>query len=317
MKKERLKRWRQVAARTYRGFGEHRCMTESAALSFYTLFSLAPVLIVTIAVGSAFFGEDAVRGQVVRQFANMMGSDQAELVQKILQRVAREDRGGLGAVIGGFVVLFGATAVFAQLQSTLNRVWEVAPQTGHLLRSLLRKRLASFALLLGVGFLLLVSLALSAALSGFQDWIGMRYDVAPAVLRALNVAASFILFTILFAMIYRILPDRELSWRDVGVGSVAASIAFVGGKWLFGLYIGKTAIATPYGTAGALVVILLWVFYATSVLLLGAEFTRAHSQTLLGSRPDTTPGARRVKEVKKEMPKKTRNGKRASTRERG
>jgi membrane protein len=233
-----------------------------------------------------------------------MGSDQADLIEKILQRVSNEDRHGIGAVLGALVVLFGASAVFAQLQSTLNRIWGVEPKQGPLIQSLLRKRIASFALLLGIGFLLIVSLALSAAIEGLQEWISLRWEVAPVVLRSINVAVTFFLFTILFAMIYRVLPDREIAWRDVGLGALAASAAFVGGKWLFGLYIGKTAIASPYGTAGALVVILLWVFYATSVLLLGAEFTRAYSQRVLRVSRETTPGARRVKRIKKEIPKK-------------
>jgi len=304
MKNKRLEAAREVVVGTVSGFGQHRCMTESGALAFYTLFSLAPILIVTIAVGSAFFAEDSVRGLVVRQFQTMMGSDQADLIEKILQRVSNEDRHGIGAVLGALVVLFGASAVFAQLQSTLNRIWGVEPKKGPLIQSLFRKRIASFALLLGIGFLLIVSLALSAAIEGLQDWISMRWEVAPVVLRSMNAAVSFLLFTALFAMIYRVLPDREIAWRDVGLGALAASAAFVGGKWVFGLYIGKTAIASPYGTAGALVVILLWVFYATSVLLLGAEFTRAYSQRVLRVSRETTPGARRVKRIKKELPKK-------------
>jgi membrane protein len=304
MKNKRFEAWREVLAGTIRGFGQHRCMTESGALAFYTLFSLAPILIVAIAVGSVFFGEDAVRGLVVRQFDNLMGGEQAELVRKILERVARQDRKGIGAIAGGLIVLFGASAVFAQLQSSLNRIWGVEPRRGHMLRSLVQKRVASFALILGIGFLLLVSLALSAAIEGLQNWVGMRWEVAPSLLKSVNVAVSFLLFTALFAMIYRILPDREIAWRDVALGSGAASFLFVAGKWLFGLYIGKTAIATPYGTAGSLVVILLWVFYATSLLLLGAEFTRAYSQRVLGVSRETTPGAQRVKRTKKELPKK-------------
>ncbi|HEY6148008.1 MAG TPA: YihY/virulence factor BrkB family protein [Thermoanaerobaculia bacterium] len=304
MKRKRLKAWKEVLAGTFRGFGQHRCMTESGALAFYTLFSLAPILIVAIAIGSAFFGEETVRGLVVRQFDSLMGGEQAELVRKILERVARQDRRGIGAIVGGLIVLFGASAVFAQLQSTLNRIWGVEPRRGHMLRSLVQKRIASFALILGIGFLLLVSLALSAALEGAQRWVEMRWEVEPALLKLVNVAVSFLLFAALFAMIYRILPDREIAWRDVALGSGAASFLFVAGKWLFGLYIGKTAIATPYGTAGSLVVILLWVFFATSLLLLGAEFTRAYSQRVLGVSRETTPGARRVKRIKKEIPKK-------------
>ncbi len=287
--KVRWKEWRRVLWQTVTSFGKHRCLAESAGLSFYTLFSLAPVLIVTIAVGRAFFGAAAVRGQVVHQFTSVMGPAQAELVQRLLQRAMRDQKSGLAAVLGGLTMLFGATALFAQLQSSLNRVWEVAPKPGHLIQSLLKKRIASFSILLGIGFLLLVSLALSAAIAGFQEWIEMHYKVSAALLSSLNVGVSFLLSTVLFAMIYRILPDCEIAWRDVAPGSIAASIAFVGGKWLFGLYIGKTAVASPYGTAGALVVILLWVYYATSILLLGAEFTRAHSKM--------TPGSSRIRLV--------------------
>ena len=166
MKNKRLEAAREVVVGTVSGFGQHRCMTESGALAFYTLFSLAPILIVTIAVGSAFFAEDSVRGLVVRQFQTMMGSDQADLIEKILQRVSNEDRHGIGAVLGALVVLFGPSAVFAQLQTTLTRIWGVAPKKGPLIQSLFRKRIASFALLLGIGFLLIVSLALSAAIEG-------------------------------------------------------------------------------------------------------------------------------------------------------
>ncbi len=302
--KATLAGWRKVVGGTWESWNEHRSLTESAALSFYTLFSLAPVLVVTIAVASAFFSEDAVRGQVVRQFGNLMGTQQAEMIQTILQRVARDEKRGIAALLGGVTVLLGATALFVQLQSSLNRVWEVAPRKGHVIRSLLRKRLVSFAVLLGFGFLLLVSLALSAAISGLQDWIDRRSDISPALLQSLNIFVTFVVFTVLFAMIYRILPDREIAWKDVALGAVTASIALQVGKWLFGLYIGRTAVASPYGTAGALVVILLWVYYAASILLLGAEFTRAHSKVVLGSRPETTPGAKRVREVQQEISKK-------------
>ncbi|MEP6767666.1 MAG: YihY/virulence factor BrkB family protein [Acidobacteriota bacterium] len=296
-----LSRWREVVAQTWKSWKAHRSPTESAALSFYTLFSLAPVLVVTIAVASVFFGEDAVRGQVVRQLGNLMGAEQAEMIQTILRRVARDEKRGIAALLGGVSVLVGATALFIQLQSSLNRVWEVAPHEGHVIRRLLRKRLVSFAVLLGFGFLLLVSLALSAAIAGLQDWVNLRYDVSPVVLQSLNLLVSLVIFSALFGMIYRILPDREIAWKDVALGAVTASIALQVGKWLFGLYIGHTAVASPYGTAGALVVILLWVYYATSILLLGAEFTRAHSRIVFGSRPETSPGARRVREVREDM----------------
>ncbi len=303
--KSLLSRWLKVLAETWKAWKEHRSLTESAALSFYTLFSLAPVLVVIIAVAGAVFGEDAVRGQVVRQLGSVMGAEQAEMIQTILRRVARDEKRGVAAVLGGVSVLAGATALLIQLQSSLNRVWDVAPQKGHVLRTLLRKRLVSFAVLLGLGFLLLVSLALSAAIGALQDWVSLHYDLSPATLQSLNLFMSLIIFSALFAMIYRILPDRELAWKDVGLGAVMASIAFQAGKWLFELYVGRTAVASPYGTAGALVVILLWVYYATSILLLGAEFTRAHSKIVLGSRPDTSRGATSVSEGHEEVADKS------------
>ncbi|MEP6801953.1 MAG: YihY/virulence factor BrkB family protein [Acidobacteriota bacterium] len=293
--------WRKVLVETWARSGEHRSLTESAALSFYTLFSLAPVLVVVIAVASAFFGEDAVRGQVVRQLGGLMGAEQAQMVQAVLQRVARHRKEGLAALLGGVAVLLGATALFVQLQSSLNRVWDVAPRKGHVISTLLRKRLVSFGVLLGFGFLLLVSLALSAAIAGLQDWIGRRWEVSSALLQPANLGVTFVIFTMMFAMIYRILPDREIAWKDVALGAVAASLAFQAGKWAFGLYVGRAALASPYGTAGALVVILLWVYYATTVLLLGAEFTRAHATTVSGSEPKASPGARRVREVREEI----------------
>ena len=299
--KHTLSLWRKILVRTWVSSGEHRSLTESAALAFYTLFSLAPVLVVVIAVASAFFGEDAVRGQVVRQLGSLMGAEQAQMIQAILRRVARDQKEGLAALLGGVTVLLGATALFVQLQSSLNRVWEVGPRKEHTIRTLLRKRLVSFAVLLAFGFLLLVSLALSAAIAGLQDWIARRWDISAALLQSANLGVTFVLFAVLFAMIYRILPDREIAWKDVALGAVAASFAFQTGKWAFGLYVGRTALASPYGTAGALVVILLWVYYATLILLLGAEFTRAHATTVSGSEPEASPGGRRVREVREEI----------------
>jgi membrane protein len=291
-------RWRRVLWQTFSSWNGHRSLTESAALAFYMLFSLAPILIVTIAIAGALFGADAVRGQVVREIAGLMGRAQADMIETILKNAAADRSRGLAALLGGVVVLFGASAVFVQLQSSLNRVWEVAPRPGRLIRSLFRKRIASFAMLLGIGFLLVVSLAVSAATAALQDWAIARFaSVSPAIFRALNFAGTLLLFTLLFAMIYRILPDREIAWRDVWLGAAAAALLFEVGKWAFALYIGRTAAASAYGAAGALVVILLWVYYTTSLLLLGAEFTRAHSKVVLGSRPETTPGAKRVKQV--------------------
>lgn len=254
------------------------------------------MLIITMAVASTVFGEKAVRGQVVKEFSKLMGPHQAELIQQILRRIAQAGGGGLAAILGIIAVVIGATALFVQLQSSLNLVWEVVPRTGHRVRALLRRRLVSFALVLGTGFLLVVSLALSAAVDGLQDWIEARFAISTSLLGIGNFTIMFILVTLLFAMIYRFLPDVDIALREVALGAIAASIAVQLGRWLFNLYIARTDIASPYGTAGALVVLLFWVYYATSILLLGAEFARAHSRIVLGSRPQTSVGAERAKD---------------------
>ncbi|MEP6801852.1 MAG: YihY/virulence factor BrkB family protein [Acidobacteriota bacterium] len=288
--------WRRVCVQTFRSWFRHRCLTESAALSFYTLYSLTPMLIITMAVASTVFGEDAVRGQVVKQFSKLMGAHQAELIQRILQRIAQDGKSGVAAVLGVIAVAIGATALFAQLQSSLNRVWEVTPRKSHPFRALLRKRLVSFALVLGTGFLLVVSLALSAAIDGLQEWIEARFAISTTFLALGNFTVMFLLVTLLFAMIYRFLPDVDIKLREVALGAITASVAVQLGRWLFNLYIARTDIASPYGTAGALVVLLFWVYYATSILLLGAEFARAHSRSVLGSQPQTSAGAERANE---------------------
>jgi membrane protein len=294
-------RWRGVLSQTVAGWNAHRSFSESAALAFYTLFSFAPILIVTITIAGAIFGTERVRSGLVRQFAGLMGKPQAELIRSMLERAPSQER-GIAALLGGAILLVGASAVFVQLQSSLNRVWEVEPRRGHLIQSLLQKRLASFAMLLGIGFLLVVSLAFSAGADALQDYAIGRFAAIPAPLfRGIRFAGTLFLFAVLFAMIYRVLPDREIEWKDVWLGAFVASAAFQLGKWFFALYIGGTGLASPYGAAGALVIILFWIFYTCSMLLLGAEFTRAHSRTILGSHPETTPGAHRVKEVKKEI----------------
>lgn len=298
----RFASWKKTLFETFSNWSRHEAGTQSAALAFYTLFSLAPILIVVIAVAGAVFGEDAVRGQIVRQLDGLIGHSSAVAIEKILQRVTESRSGGLAGVLGIATLLFGATAVFIQLQTALNRVWEVAPKPGPLLRSLLHKRLTSFALIGAIGFLLLVSLAMSAALNGLRDYLDARLAIPGGILEGANVLVSFFVFTLLFALIYRILPDAEIAWRDVWLGAVFTALLFSIGKSLIGLYLGRAAVASPYGAAGSIVIVLLWVFYASHILLLGAEFTRVYSKRLLGSRPPASPGATKVRTPPRDVP---------------
>ena len=272
--------WRRVVTETLKRWFTHDSMAQSAALSYYTAFSLAPVLLVVVTIAGVVFGKDAVRGRLVRQFEGLMGRDQAALVQTVLKGAERDDRGPIAAIAGVVMLIVGATAVFAQLQSALNRIWEVAPKKGHFVSDFLRKRMLSFALVLGIGFLLLVSLVLSAGLAAIQSHFESRFGTETVWLSSVNGAVTFALFTLLFAMIFRILPDAKIPWRDVWVGALGTALLFVIGKWAIGLYLGRAAVGSAYGAAGSVIVLLLWVYYVSMILLFGAEFTRAYSRRL-------------------------------------
>ncbi len=293
--------WRAEIAETFRNWNLHGASTQSAALAFYTIFSLAPILVVVIALAGALFGADAVRGQIYREFQGVMGPDTAAFVQGVLQSAVKHGS-GLAAVLGTATLVFGASAVFVQLQESLNIIWAVAPRPGAALTSLLKKRLLSFALVLGLGFLLVVSLVLSAALTAFGDLVESHFQLPPNLLTFANGFVSFLLVMILFAMIYRILPDVQLSWREVLTGGGVTALLFIAGKALIGLYLGHTSVASSYGAAGSLVVVLLWVYYSSLVFLFGAEFTRVHSRRHRAAPAKPEPGAVRVPEGTRPVP---------------
>ena len=289
---------RRVARGILEFLGEtlHRCVlhsvdTQSAALAFYTLFSLAPVLLVVGSIARRFFGEGRVHHEIVRQFQGVMGPDAGLAVASVLEKAAGLGIGaGPGGIAGIVVLLLGATAVFLQLQEALNQVWEVPPRPGPMFRSLLKRRFVSFALLLAVGFLLLVSLTLSAALMAFTDFLTAQILLPVPLITLGNEILSFLVFTVLIALIYRVLPDANLEWQDVGIGAVVTSILFSIGKWLIGFYLGQTTVASRFGVAGSVVVILLWIYYASFIVLFGAELTavyssryRRHRRTLSGA----------------------------------
>jgi len=276
---------RRAVRGTLEFFGEtlRRCVrhsvdTQSAALAFYTLFALAPVLLVVVSIARRFFGEGRIHGEIVRQLQGVMGPDAGLAVATVLEKAAGP---GIGAVPGGIagIVAFvlGATAVFIQLQEALNRVWEVAARPGSMFRSLLKRRLVSFVLVLVVGFLLLVSLTLSAGLMALTDFLTAQIPLPAALITLGNEVLFFLVFTVLIALIYRVLPDAHLEWKDVGIGAVVTSILFSIGKWLIALYLGGATVASRFGVTGSLVVIFLWIYYASYVVLFGAELTAVYS----------------------------------------
>lgn len=290
------KSWGKLLQEMIATWNRHGATAQSAALAFYTIFSLAPVLVVVIALAGAVFGKEQVRGQIFQEFQGLMGDEAALLVQQVLQSAARPGSGRWATLIGVVTLLLGATAVFGQLQDALNTVWGVAAKPGAVLTTLLRKRLLSFTVLLALGFLLGVSLVLSAVLSVFSGYLDRLLPLPVEALEAANFLLSFVIVTLLFAMIYRLLPDVKLEWRDVWLGSIVTALLFVIGKSLIGLYLGRTGVASAYGAAGSLVVVLLWVYYSSLIFFFGAVFTRIHSQQYRTSRAQPEEGAVRIPE---------------------
>ena len=245
-----------------------------AALSYYTLFSLAPLLLIVISVAGMVFGRDAAQGAVLAQLGSIMGPEGAIAIEGML-KVAREPaKGALATVIGVVALLIGATAIFAELQSALDRIWRVpAPKSESGIWYLLRTRLLSFGLVLGLGFLLTVSLVVSAALAALGHWWGSWIQGWEVLLEILNFVVALAIFTVLFAMIYKIMPRARISWRDVWTGAAVTALLFTAGKVVVGLYLGKSALASGFGAAGSLVLLVAWVYYSAQIFLLGAEYT--------------------------------------------
>jgi membrane protein len=248
-----------------------------AALAFYTIFSLAPLLLVALAVAGLLWDRGQIQGQLIAQIQGLVGPQGAQAVQMMLANAGRHGSGVLATVIGVVTILFGATGVFVQLQTALNRVWNVEAKPGLGIWSFVKTRLISFGMVLGVGFLLLVSLIVSTAVSAIGKWAAGLLPGSETLMQALTFAVSFALITFLFALMYKYLPDVEIGWRDVWIGAVVTALLFTLGKFLIGLYLGKSSVASTYGAAGSLVVLLLWIYYSSQILFLGAEFTQVYA----------------------------------------
>jgi membrane protein len=245
-----------------------------AALSYYTLFSLAPLLIIVIAVAGMVFGQEAAQGEIVAQLRGIMGEEGAVAVEGMLKAAREPTKGVVATIVGIVILLLGATAIFGELQSALDRIWRVpAPKEESGIWHLLRTRLLSFGLVLGLGFMLTVSLVVSAALAALGKWWGGWFQGWDVLLEILNFVVSFGIFTLLFAMIYKIMPRAIIPWRDVWTGAAVTALLFTIGKVLIGLYLGKSSLASGFGAAGSLVVLIAWVYYSAQIFLFGAEYT--------------------------------------------
>jgi membrane protein len=250
----------------------------AAALSYYTLFSLAPLLIISIAVAGFVFGHEAAHNQIVMTIQGLVGRESAEAVQAMIQSASnRPESGMLSSLIGGIVLLFGAGGVVGQLQTSLNTIWGVKAESDSGVHEFIRRRFISFAMVLAVGFLLLVSLTISALISGVAQFMGGLIGEAALIAHVLDILLSFGFITLLFATIYKLLPDVEIQWNDVLTGAAMTSVLFTIGKSLIGLYLGSSAITSIYGAAGSIITVLLWVYYSALIFLLGAEFTQVYA----------------------------------------
>jgi membrane protein len=245
-----------------------------AALAFYTMFSIAPLLLIVISVAGAVFGEEAAHGEIFHQLDELLGAHGASAVQGLLESAGKRADSVLAAALGSVLLFIGATSVFAELQDALDRIWRAPHRTGRSgLWGLVRARLLSFGMILGIGFLLIVSLAFSAGLSALGRWWDPLSRGWLSVANTVELGLSVVLLTVVFAMIYKTMPRARIDWRDVWVGAAVTSMLFIAGKLLIGIYIGRSGISTAFGAAASLVVVLLWVYYSAQIFLFGAEFT--------------------------------------------
>jgi membrane protein len=249
-----------------------------ASLAYYTLFALAPILLVATAVAGLVFGAEAARGQIVGQLDQLVGPDGALAVQSLLEGAGRRRAGILATVLGGITFVVAAMGAFLELQAALNTIWRVKPNPRANVRGFVVDRLRSFGLVVAIGFLLTVSLAVTAALSAFNTWLAHGSSNMPLAWSGVNVLASIVVTTALFALLYRFLPDVRLRWRDVTTGALVTAVLFTIGQQLIGLYLGQSSVSSSYGAAGSVMILLLWVYYSCQILLFGAEFTRIYAQ---------------------------------------
>jgi membrane protein len=257
-------------------FIDDEALTRGAAIAFYTVTSIGPVLFIVVAIAGLVFGEDAARGAVSSELGSLMGQQGADLLQTIITNAAQKSSGILAACIGTATLGITASGVFTEMQQTLNVIWH-AELRGTTMSRLIRARAASLGLVAALGFLLLVSLVISTMLSAMSDYINQHLPSGHLILQTLTFLISFCLITLLFAAIYKVLPDKEIRWHDVMIGALVTALLFTIGKSLISLYIGSSTIASSYGAAGSLIVVLLWIYYSAQIFLLGAEFTKVYA----------------------------------------
>lgn len=266
---------------TFAAFFAHQPFQLAAALSYYTLLSLAPLLLVVIGIAGLAFGEQAVRGELVARMHSLLGQQGAEAIQTVIAHASRSNRGLLSTIVGVVIMLVGATTVFMQLQASLNQIWgvEAAPDRSAIWL-FIRYRLLSLAMVFSLGFLLLLSLVLSTAITGLHGYLPEVYPGSATLLRILNIVVTLAVITVVIALTFKFLPDVEIAWRDVWVGAIITSALFAVGKYFIGLYLGHASIGSSFGAAGSIVVLMVWVYYTSLILFFGAEITQVYARRI-------------------------------------
>ena len=274
----RIKPIFRLLREAFREWQQDKVSLLAAALAYYTVFSVTPLLVIAIAIAGAVFGEDAAKGEILQQINDLVGEQGAQVIEIALANANQPQLSSTASLISLVILLVGASGVFAQLQEALNTVWDVKPKSNRGIWQFVRKRLLSFSMVLAIGFLLLVSLVFSAILSGISN---LEINLLPgwvSLLRLLNLVTSLGMISLLFALIYKYLPDVKIRWQDVWVGAIITALLFTFGKFLIGLYLGKGSLGSAYGAAGSLIIFLAWVFYSAQILLFGAEFTQVYAR---------------------------------------
>jgi membrane protein len=287
--------WLDIVKDAGTGWLDHKATRLAAAVAFYTLLSLAPLLVIAVAVAGFVFGADAARGELDAQLRNLVGDTGAETLKNAMIAADKPKSGLLATVIGIGSLLFAASGVFGELQDSMNTVWEVKPKEGRGIRGLVQDRFLSFGMVLVVGFLLLVSLVLSTVVTAAAGYFERVLPGLPWLPQALNLVLGFVITTLLFALLFRYLPDVRVGWPEVFFGAAVTSLLFAGGKYLIGLYLTQTGVGSPFGAAGSVVALVVWVYYSALIVFFGVELTRAFAQKMGGGQP--TANAERLAPV--------------------
>jgi len=276
--KASLKNAGKLLKDTFSGFMADKGLKLSASLSYYTVFSLAPLLLLVISLAGAIYGQEASEGRIFEEINGLIGNQAAAQVQQIIRNLQLSGKSTISAIIGGVTLVIGATTVFGEIQDSINMIWRVKakPKKGWL--KLIKDRLLSGSIIVGLGFLLIVSLIINGALMALNDILKTYFpDLTIILLNIANVVISFMVITVLFGVIFKVLPDAKIAWKDVRAGAFFTALLFLLGRYLIGLYIETTAAGSPYGAAGSIIIILLWVYYTAAILYFGAEFTREYA----------------------------------------